>query len=386
MDNRHLEEELNERARWLRIRRKLWAIPVAAAACALLCVLIYTLAMTAFGPARTYRAESKLYLTFEEGQDEAQVYYNGATWTDLLTADPAISDVIVQNLPDGTDLDTVRAEATAEILTDIRLMTVTVQDADPARAEAILEAVDRALVHFGGESDIFASIELLSTRPAALVVYSYRTRNAAVLGLLLGAAGGFFWVLLAETLDDAAYVPEDMERRYGLPVAGVLLRDGTFYGTTKRNYDYLTQKWAESAAGGAGGPAEPDPAVAGAGFTEEKAPAARGEIQSGAVQGGLVRTAIGNTDFAALRSAAGVMVEIPFGVRMGTQVEAYLSDLRKQDVKTRGLLLTGADPRFLQAYYRAGLKKSQTGPQKPAGGEEPGRPDSGDNQRRTEGD
>ena len=40
MDNRHLEEELNERARWLRIRRKMWVIPAAAAACALLCVLI----------------------------------------------------------------------------------------------------------------------------------------------------------------------------------------------------------------------------------------------------------------------------------------------------------------------------------------------------------
>ena len=341
MDNRHLEEELNERARWLRIRRKLWAIPVAAAACALLCVLIYTLAMTAFGPARTYRAESKLYLTFEEGQDEAQVYYNGATWTDLLTADPAISDVIVQNLPDGTDLDTVRAEATAEILTDIRLMTVTVQDADPARAEAILEAVDRALVHFGGESDIFASIELLSARPAALVVYSYRTRNAAALGLLLGAAGGFFWILLAETLDDAAYVPEDMERRYGLPVAGVLLRDGSFYGTTKQNYDYLIQKWS-------------DPATASAGSAEEKAPAAKGESESGAVSGRIIRTAVGNTDFAALRSAAGVIVEIPFGVRMGTRVGACLSDLRKQDVRVRGLLLTGADVKFLQAYYRAG--------------------------------
>lgn len=313
MENSHLEEELNERARWLRIRRRLFILPISAALGALLCVLIYTVVITAFGPARTYRAVSKLYLTFAEDQDASQDYYNGATWTDLIASDPAILDVVAENLPEGTDLSTVKQEMTAEILTDIRLLTVTVEDADPERAEAVLSAVDTALVEFGTKSEVFSKITFLSSEPAELVTYSYRTRNAAYLGILIGALAGLAVLLFGETLDDAAYVPEDMERRYGLPVAGVLLPDGSFYGNTGLNYAYMT----------------------------------------GAMQRtGLLRVTAGNTDFAALRAAEAVLVEVPFGVKMGTRVEAYLSDLRKQDVNVRGLLLTGADSRFLDAYYR----------------------------------
>lgn len=321
-DKIHMDEELDERCRFLRIRRRWWIIPLAAAAGALLCFLVYFIATTVFAPARRYEAVSKIYLTFAKDENgNAQDYYNGATWTDLLTADPAISDKIMAEMPEGTDLDTIRGEVTAQILSDIRLMTVTVSDPDPDRAEAILTAVDDALVAFGGESDVFESIEFLSRTPSKLVIYNDRTRNAVWLGLFLGALTGLFIVLIGATLDDAVYVPEEAERRYGLPAAGVLTKDGSFYGETKTDYDYIT-----------GGKELPR---IGAGETEA-----------------------GPAYFDALRESDGVLAEVPCGVKNGTATEHLLSELSKQNVCVKGLLLTGADAKFLDRYYR---RDRQTG-------------------------
>ena len=103
-DKIHMDEELDERCRFLRIRRRWWIIPLAAAAGALLCFLVYFIATTVFAPARRYEAVSKIYLTFAKDENgNAQDYYNGATWTDLLTADPAISDKIMAEMPEGTE-------------------------------------------------------------------------------------------------------------------------------------------------------------------------------------------------------------------------------------------------------------------------------------------
>ncbi|MCI2049856.1 MAG: hypothetical protein LKJ76_09100 [Lachnospiraceae bacterium] len=314
-------EILNQRCRYLRTLRKSWIVPAAAAAGALVFWLCYTAVTAAFPAARSYEAVSKLYIDFAKDESgQVYDYYNGATWSDLLTADPDISDVIVQELPAGCDLDTVRSEVKAEILTDIRVMTVTVTDGDPGRAEAINTAVNDALVHFGSTAREFEDIRLMSTQPAKLVTWSDRTRNAVLAGLFLGAAAGIFLLLTAVTLDDAVYVPEDCERRYGLPVLGVRVRRGQ----------------------------EPTP--------EELAELAADTERLGAQGATAVRPGEGVPDYGKLRST-GAVLELAFGKRNGTQTEHLLSELGKQGVTVKGIVITDADRKFLDRYYRrAGSK------------------------------
>ncbi len=72
-----------------------------------------------------YMTVSKLYISF--GVDESgEVYqhYNGYTWNDLMDCDP-ILDLIMEELP-GYEKEEVREATSAEILSDIRLLTVKV--------------------------------------------------------------------------------------------------------------------------------------------------------------------------------------------------------------------------------------------------------------------
>jgi capsular polysaccharide biosynthesis protein len=320
----HMDEELNQRSRYLRILRRIWIIPAAAAVLGLVFFAGSMLSAALSAGNRQYQAVSKLYIDFAK-DDTGTVYdyYNGATWTDLLTADPDISDTIVQNLPVGTDLAAVKAEAKAEILTDIRLLTVTVTDRDPQRAADIRDAVDEALVHFGDTAKEFTSIRLLSTEEPQLVTVSYRTGNAVLLGVFLGALAGLFFLLITETLDDAVYVPEDAERRYGLPVLGITAKAGQ--ETTPEQKRELQENTDHLGAAGA------------CSVSAEDTP-----------------------DYGKLREN-GAILEVVFGKKDGTKTDHLLSQLKKQDCRVYGIIIRDADETFLERYYRTGKKHDRTG-------------------------
>lgn len=320
----HMDEELNQRSRYLRILRRIWIIPAAAAVLGLVFFAGSMLSATISAGTRQYQAVSKLYIDFAKDETGTVYdYYNGATWTDLLTADPDISDTIVQKLPAGTGLDTVKAEAKAEILTDIRLLTVTVTDRDPQRAADIRDAIDEALVRFGDSAKEFTSIRLLSTADPQLITVSYRTGNAVLLGVFLGALLGLFILLISETLNDAVYVPEDAERRYSLPVLGITAKAGQ--ETTSEQKKELQENMDHLGAAGA-------------------SPVSAEDMP----------------DYGKLRES-GAILEVVFGKKDGTKTDHLLSQLKKQDCRVYGIIIRDADEAFLDRYYRTGKKHDAAG-------------------------
>lgn len=314
----HPDENLNERARYLILVRRIWYLAAGAAAGALIGLGLYFFWTTAFAPTREYTRVSKLYIDF--ARDEYGVaydYYNGGTWTDLLTAEPRIADRIEEKLPAGTDLTTVKNEVKAEILTNIHLMTVTVTDPDADRSEAIGQAVDAALVAFGEEAKEFTEIRLLNGTPPTLVSWSNRTKNAVLLGLLLGLVAGFFTLLVSVTLDDAVRVPEDAAARYGLPVIAV---EG------ENLPDFLKAEADEALAG-----------LSGSVRVTAKEP---------------VGTILRKTGAADCGEKPAILLEIPFGKADGTRTEHFLAVLEQSGITPAGIVITGADGRFLKRYYR----------------------------------
>lgn len=213
------------RALWLRLRSRLWILPLLAVLGALLAGGIYYLVTCVFADAREYQEVSKLYIDF--AYDETGTvydYYNGATWTDLLTAEPRLSDAIAEAIPD-ISMEEVKNSVKAEILSDIRLMTVTVTNADRERTERIAKAVNEALQSFGEQAKEFEKITFLSAEGPTLELVSDRTRNAVLLGTVLGLILGAILLWIRVLTGTGIYAPEEAADRFDLPVLGVLTKD-----------------------------------------------------------------------------------------------------------------------------------------------------------------
>ena len=56
-------------------------------------------------------------------------------------------------------------------------------------------------------------------------------------------------------------------------------------------------------------------------------------------------------DFFKLRNEKNLLVNIPWGRNNGRQVERGLRQLALQNCEVKGLVITGADDRFVKAYY-----------------------------------
>lgn len=202
-------------------RRKIWISIVCALAGAAFAGGLYFLVHVVYAPAREYEAVSKLYLTFASDDDgDAYQYYNGYTWNDLMGTEP-ILDKIMSNLPEEFERMDVRESIAADILSDIRLLTVTVTTHDPGRTEEIVRASEEALIRFGEEMIEFDKIEVIDHGQPELVVLEDETVRAVIAGAVIGLLFSLLGLAFARVMDDSVYVPSDFEKRYPYPVLGV---------------------------------------------------------------------------------------------------------------------------------------------------------------------
>lgn len=328
LEEKHLEETLNRRSLWLRLRRQLWLVPACTAAGALIAVLIYTGIWLGLTGQRQYRQNSKFYLTF--GTDAAgnlQDYYNDYTWNDLLFSVPAISQVIESELPDGVTMETARQDIEAQILSDVRLLTIQVTDPDPETVQALSNAVQDALVRYGHTSEEFERIEFLSEEEVEPVVVTDRSRNAAILGALLGFLVSAAALWLRELLDDGMYCPEDAARRYALPVR-MVLAETSLPAFLEEENRRTAEEWKKQYPEGIRILAE-DP-----------------ELQKRAAD-----TLREHYSVPVNEKAGAVFAAVPFGKANGTGTDHLLTQRKAASEPVDGLILAEADGDFLKKYY-----------------------------------
>ena len=146
-----------------------------------------------------------------------------------------------------------------------------------------------------------------------LLLYSKALQQ--VVGALLCAER---CVLIWQLLDDAVYVPEDAEKRYGLPVVATLPRKGE----TEETVPALLKEEAERC------------------------------FRSFA-DAGKKWVLLNETTSEAERGAADVLLlEVPYGKRNGTLTAHILAQARARGEEVRGIVMTDADMLFLKRYYR----------------------------------
>ncbi len=176
-----MNEGIDLRLEALLLKKKcIWLI-VGLVGGAILAAGLYFLTHVAFAPAREYEAVSKLYLTFATDENgDAYQYYNGYTWNDLMQTEP-IMDAILQKAS-AFDASDVEQSVKADILSDIRVLTVTVRSHDPELTDTVIRAAEEAVVAFGDSMQEFTKIEVIDHGKASLVLAEDETFRAAAAG------------------------------------------------------------------------------------------------------------------------------------------------------------------------------------------------------------
>ena len=164
--------------------QKIWVVVLAAVIGAVLSGGVYLLHNVVLNSNREYRAVSKVYLDFAP-DESGEIYqeYNGYTWNDLMSTE-LILDTTMSYLPDTYTEEEVVAATKAEILSDLRLLTITITTSDADKTAEILKATDFSLVDMGDREKEFIDIEVIKETEPELVAADERLLQAVLIGLV----------------------------------------------------------------------------------------------------------------------------------------------------------------------------------------------------------
>lgn len=265
---------------------------------------LYLLIMMVNASVPVYQSVTRYYIDFAEGRIDAKDYYNDFTWNTVIGSDLILGRVVEQ-LPEYERND-VKDMITADILSDVRYLTLTVRGEDALQVEEIAIALEEALVYFGTEydgvderdiwgsivkvdvSDTFDSIVKIEDSGVFKIVQPLFTWRAVFLGFVIGFLVAWFVFSVQFAVADAFYTRANVENYLGIKSLGIKYRQGKKMQTTQLELEE----------------------------TEE-----------------------------------GVVVLIPFGVSCRRKLEDMLRDLHQQECIITGAILVEADKRWMKLYY-----------------------------------
>ena len=171
-----------------------------------------------------YEATSKLYITFGiDESGEVYQYYNGYTWNELIHAKPMMT-MIMGYLTDY-DEDEVKNAISAEIISDIRLLTVTIKGNNEKMVREIQSAVENGLAAYATVSDELSGITTIRSIAPERVYWTDRTTASMIFGaIILGLITLLIFIYLY-VIDESIYVQSDLEKRYPYKALGVMPRN-----------------------------------------------------------------------------------------------------------------------------------------------------------------
>jgi len=328
----YMEQGMDLKRLVLVLGKKIWLVVAAAVLGAILGGLTYKVVTNITDGEPEYRASADYYITFfKDGAD----YFNAFTWDGILRDDPIV-DYALTLLSEEITKDMVKAAVSGEMLGDYRILTVHVNASTPELANTIAKAYQESLWNFGQEMELLDEVKLWSQEEAVVFEKNNKAGNAAFLGALIGVLLVAFGLAFYYVLEDAVYVEKDAEKRFGLPVYGLLTKGND--ELQKQIYDAnMKYVFGTSSCSDKNNVAD------------EENPANQYEIGEIKIWNGEMIPTM--DDFASLREVKNLLVNIPWGRNNGRQVERVLSQLQLQGCEVKGIVITEADDVFVKAYY-----------------------------------
>lgn len=296
--------------------RKIWLVLLAAVVGAVLGGVIYEVSHIVPESEREYRSVAKIYLDFA-ADETGEVYqaYNGYTWNDLMATDPILNKTM-QNLSEEYTREEVVAATKAEILSDVRLLTITITTHDPDRCNAIMQAVEQSLVELGNTAKEFIQIEVIQTTEATLVVADSRTVQAVLVGLVTAVILILIGMMFYYVLDDRILVASDLKQVAEIPFVGYAGAGEKLDGEYESNLAYLSE-------------------------------------QTGTIEVLTVtqNDTISQERWKVLCAADGVVIAVNYGKVHAAFVSYIIEQLRIRGCRLIGTAIADADEKFLRRYY-----------------------------------
>ncbi|RKM54244.1 hypothetical protein D6853_13515 [Butyrivibrio sp. X503] len=363
--NKYMDETLNLKSFYLRFLKKIWLIPVAALIGALIGAGIYYLVTVAFGAERQYEAQTNFYLTYSpeayitnENGGTMIDYYNSYSWSKLVLPSYDVLDETMKILEaEGVDVtkEEVEASVSADVPSDYRFLVITVKNTDKELINKITDAIIENLKNFPNVSVMHAvdSIDVISRSDIYLEKVDNRIVTATIFGAALAALLAFLIVLLLDAVDDSVYVPEECERRYGIPVLGVVSDKGNICGMLKNELTETFEKYVSKAENAffistdsmedyerSGKDLDVLKNVLGNGRSDSVSKLTPMEVPGKELE-----------NYRKINASDGVVIGIPMGKKNGAMIEHIISQLKKHDCPVLGTVIVRADEKFIKRYY-----------------------------------
>lgn len=362
----------------LYFQKKIWIILLLILVGGMIGAISYRMIRTMKMPVE-YESVSKLYITFNQDENgDVYQYYNGYTWNELLDTDPIL--IAIMNHLTGYEEEEVKDAASAEILSDIRLLTITVKGDSEKMVREIQAAVEEGLADYADQSEELRKIVTIRSDMPKRIYWSDDTTKALIAGAVLFGLVSFFVFGFMYVLDDGVYVQADVERRYPYKALGIMTRNQKglqpFVRELKAdllyvmgdsrdmllldmdNHGELRQadmdkllNWEEG--GTLGGDKD---------IGDELVWHVRKEDEDEEDEDILPEpkewkitvfneSDMGEEQCAAIRKNGGVILLIPFGNDVSRKTERMLSFLKNQDCNVYGIIVTEADEEYLNRYF-----------------------------------
>ncbi len=374
MSEEYVKKGIDLKRMYLRFQTKVWLLLMLTMAGAVVGGLAYQVARATRMPV-TYEAVSKLYISF--GADESgeiYQYYNGYTWNDLLDADPILNR-IMEYVPEGVSREEVAAATKAEILSDIRLLTITVDGSTEKFVREVQAAAESGLTAYADDSEEIKRIEVIRTQEPYRVFWDDKTVTACVTGAVIFAVVSCLFMAFFYVLDEAIYTQSDVEGKYPYKALGLIAKSQkglqpyarelrtnitytlgdmrSFAMIDMENHASLRKEEVErllnidkydfiGGDGEAGGLTwsipkknDDDDENEGEGWTAVPFDADN----------------LAEEECSRIRELGGAVILIPFGEDVGRKTQRVLSLLKNQDCKVLGMVVSQADEEFLNRYY-----------------------------------
>lgn len=372
MNEEYRKRGMDLKRLYLCIQGKIWLVLMLIVTGVIFGGVIYQVARAMRMPI-TYEGKSKLYISFGlDDNGEVYQYYNGYTWNDLLDTDPILSR-IMEYVPDNYSVEDVSEATTAEILSDIRLLTITVKGGTEKFVREIQRAVEDGLEEYAKDSEELKRIEVIKTVEPVRVYWDDRTFTACVTGGVIFAVIACLAMAFVYILDESVYVQSDVEKKYPYKVLGIMAAKQKglqpYARELQANFSYILgdkKKFAMIDMGDHSDIKRIDlELVLNAGEKEFVG----GDGEAGGLTWTLPKdpdedktgeewevvpfnqSVLSEKELAVIRELGGAVLLLPFGEDLSRKTSRVISLLNNQECPVLGMVISQADEDFLNRYY-----------------------------------
>ena len=349
---KYWQEGIDSKALLVCFLRKLPYLLLMGVAGAVLGSGLYLLIAVMTSEGTMYQAETVYYIDFAPGRIDAKDHYNDFTWNTVMETDWILGNTM-EVLGSGYERNEVDAMITADILSDVRYLTITVKGMDKERVREVSETTKESLESFvnrAKKTEEIDSIEQIQNDGVQLVMEPLFTWRAAFLGAVCGVLAGVFWLSACFCVGSRYYTKQELSKSLGIPVFGLLYQGrNEVNGVQEKALCLSLQHHVEKVSGKnlvimnvvENGAAQRCKDILTSFYSDEMTDV---EI---CVQNSAIPS---KESYDRIRQTDGVILAIPFAKPCREAAIEKLMQLENQDCKILGAILVDVDKKWMRLY------------------------------------